>query len=201
MLPDEQGLGLLDLSSGSPLRTLSLPDRTVIGIVGEPTGRRLVTIEAVPDQTMFLVCLWDTEHFDRPISSLDWHTDGMRDGFPPYPLVAISPDARTVALAAAGRTVVKLYSAADGKPLKRAVIEPQAELSAIALGPNHMLATAGNTSGAVAIRVWDLDSPSFPTILTPNGQTNTRLMRFSPQGNLLAIMGSGPIELWDPIAL
>ena len=28
-----------------------------------------------------------------------------------------------------------------------------------------------------------------------------RLMRFSPQGNLLAIMGSGPIELWDPVAL
>ena len=26
-------------------------------------------------------------------------------------------------------------------------------------------------------------------------------MRFSPQGNLLAIMGSGPIELWDPVAL
>ena len=26
-------------------------------------------------------------------------------------------------------------------------------------------------------------------------------MRFSPQGNLLAIVGSGPIELWDPVAL
>src|SRR5262249_59175050 len=28
----------------------------------------------------------------------------------------------------------------------------------------------------------------------------TRLMRFSPQGTLLAIAGVGPIELWDPIA-
>ena len=27
------------------------------------------------------------------------------------------------------------------------------------------------------------------------------MMRFSPQGNLLAIVGSGPIELWDPVAL
>ena len=25
-------------------------------------------------------------------------------------------------------------------------------------------------------------------------------MRFSPQGSLLALMGSGPIELWDPVA-
>ena len=173
----------------------------MIGLVGEPTGHRLVTIESVPGPAMFVVCLWDTDHFDRPITSLDWRTEAMRDGFPPYPLVAISPDARTVAVAASGRTVVKLYSAQDGKPLERSEIQPQAELSAIALGPNNMLATAGNTSGAMAIRVWDLDSRSFPTILTPNGQTNTRLMRFSPQGNLLAIMGSGPIELWDPVAL
>ena len=80
-------------------------------------------------------------------------------------------------------------------------IEPQAELSALALGPDNSLATAGNTAGGVAIRIWDLDSPSSQTSLNPPAQSYTRMMRFSPQGNLLAIMGSGPIELWDPVAL
>ena len=75
------------------------------------------------------------------------------------------------------------------------------DLSAIALGPNNVLATAGNTAGGVAIRIWDLDSPAVPRSLPPPAQSYTRLMRFSPQGNLLALMGSGPIELWDPVAL
>ena len=113
-------------------------------------------------------------------------------------------------------SLVKLYSARDGAPLKRMnrvgpgqtrdssgealEIEPQAELTALALGPNNSLATAGNTPGGVAVRIWDLDSPSSQTSLNP-AQSETRMMRFSPQGNLLAIVGSGPIELWDPVAL
>ena len=131
-----------------------------------------------------------------------------RRGEPP-PLTAISPDGKTVAVAPFRGNIIKLYSAQDGNPLmredregpKKLEIEAQAELSAIALGPNNVLATAGNTAGGVAIRIWDLDSPSFPRSLTPPAQSYTRLMRFSPQGNLLAIMGSGPIELWDPVAL
>jgi eukaryotic-like serine/threonine-protein kinase len=196
--PGERGLGLLDLLSGSPLRSLNLPDHYIVGLVGEPTGHRLITIEQVQDDVIFHVNLWDADHLERPIATLPWRTDGSR-GFS-FPLVAISPDARTVAVAAQRGAVVRLYSALDGNPLARGEIEPQAELSAIALGPNNMLATAGNTSGGTSFRVWDLDSHSFPIGLTP-GQSNTRLMRFNPQGNLLAIMGSGPIELWDPVAL
>jgi WD40 repeat protein len=216
VLPDDKGLGLIDLLSGSPLRILNPPDHKIIGVVGEATGRRLVTIELVQDDSMlqglldgmpvqdtpfnrpeFQVYLWDPDHLDRPIASLPWRA-GRRDPGA-YPLVAISPDGRTVAVAPVRGMVARLFSAQDGKPLRRNEIEPQAELWALALGPNNTLATAGNTSGGVAIRVWNLDS-LFPATLTPPMQTYTRLMRFSPQGNLLAIMGSGPIELWDPAA-
>ena len=47
VLPDDKGLGLLDLLSGSPLRVLDRPDHTIVGVLGESTGRRLVTIEHV----------------------------------------------------------------------------------------------------------------------------------------------------------
>ena len=47
VLPDDKGLGLLDLLSGSPLRVLDRPDHTIVGVLGESTGRRLVTIELV----------------------------------------------------------------------------------------------------------------------------------------------------------
>ena len=200
VLPGDRGLGLLDPLSGAPLRSLSLPDHSIVGLIGEPTGHRLITIETeqIKNEVILEVNLWDADHLERPIASLPWRTDDTREMS--FPLVSISPDSRTVAVAAFRRAVVRLYSAQDGSPLPRSAIEPQADLSAIALGPNNMLATAGNTSGGTSIRIWDLDSHSFPIGLTP-GQSNTRLMRFNPQGNLLAIMGSGPIELWDPVSL
>ena len=71
----------------------------------------------------------------------------------------------------------------------------QPQLSALALGPNAMLATAGRGT----VRIYDLDNPTFPTSLTPT-QNVTWLMRFSPQGSLLALAGLGQIELWDPVA-
>ena len=68
-------------------------------------------------------------------------------------------------------------------------------LSAIALGPNAMLATAGRGT----VRIYDLDNPTLPRDLPPT-QTYTWLMRFNPQGSLLALAGLGQIELWDPVA-
>ncbi len=232
VLPDDRGLGIVDLLSGAPLRVLDRPDHTILGVLGESTGHRLVTIETETDDSMFqrfvdgpigpefpsrdfYVYLWDADNLVRPIASLPWRVGPGPGGR--FPLVALSPDGRTVAVASHRGMLVKLFSARDGTPLKRRVrpgpgqnrdsvledlkIEPQAELSALALGPNNSLATAGNTAGGVAIRIWNLDSPSSQTSLNPPAQNYTRLMRFSPQGNLLAIVGSGPIELWDRVAL
>ncbi len=228
MLPDEKGLGLIEQLSGSPLRILDRPGHSILGVVGESTGQRLVTIEraqedatiqsnlemvfgqdAPPGRSDFVVYLWNPDQLDRRIAKLPWRAGpAVRRGESP-PLVAISPDGKLVAVAPFRGTVVKLYSAHDGGPImredrekfKNLEIEPQVELSAIALGPGNVLATAGQTAGGVAIRIWDLDSDAFPRSLPPPAQSYTRLMRFSPKGNLLAIMGSGPIELWDPVAL
>ncbi len=221
VLPGGKGIGLIDLLSDDPLRILNHPDHSVISVLGDSTGRHLVTVELMLDDSKlrafsegmrgpegepfrdYRVYLWDLDHLDRPIA-LDWRSGSGRGGGG-FPLTAISPDGKTVAVAPFHGMVVKLFSAVDGT--KRREIEPQAELSALALGPNDLLATAGTTAGEVAIRLWDLDNsafparmPPFPTSLTPPFQSYTRLMRFSPQGTLLAIVGSGPIELWDPVA-
>ena len=210
---------------------LERPDHSIVGVLGEPNGRRLVTIELVrpmppprdssTDRSAPISRRRVSSTFisgmptisSSPIATLQWRV-GTAVRNPAFPLVAISPDGKTVAVASTGGSLVKLYSARDGAPLKRMVrfgpgemreedleVEPQAELTALALGPHNSLATAGNTAGGVAIRIWNLDSPSSQTSLNPPEQSYTRMMRFSPQGNLLAIVGSGPIELWDPVAL
>ncbi len=56
--------------------------------------------------------------------------------------------------------------------------------------------TGGNT-----VRLWDLDTDKALANLPPSAQNMTWQMRFSPQGKLLALIGSGPPELWDPVAL
>jgi len=154
-----------------------------------------------------LVDLWDPEHLDRPIKKLQWTRPGPgRPIWPQVPLVTISPDGRIVAVAAFRQKFVKLFSAVDGEPLDRNAgriqgsaparndgrgdpryeIDTQTELSALAIGPNDSLATAGTTAGGVVIKIWNLGSPgAVPTSLTPLNQNFTRLMRFSPQGTLL----------------
>jgi eukaryotic-like serine/threonine-protein kinase len=229
ILPDYKGLALIDLYPGAPVRTVNPPDRAVLGVLGDPGGKRLVTIEQLvddletamagfpgADRYHYEVCLWNPEHLDQPISRLRWSGGGSpgRIG-PTWPLAAISPDGKTVAVAAARRNFVRLFSAADGRPLpspdgrrdRGYEIDTQTDLSALVLGPNDSLATAGVTSNGTSIKIWEvvrdertLVGPrTVPVSLLPD-QNFTRLMRYSPQGTLLAIAGSGPIELWDPLA-
>ena len=233
ILPGDRGVALFDsLVPGAPPRFLIPTDQAVLSIVGDPAGRRLVTIEQVLDDPMtlaeglatgdalshseFLVKLWDPEHLDHPIK-LQWTRPGP-SGNPQFPLVAISPDGKTVAVAATRSKFVRLCSTSDGQQLPRSEgrtdgrpparndgrndgIDTQTTLSALAFGPNDSLATAGTTAGGVVIKIWNwVDSRSVPTSLTPLIQNFTRLMRFNPKGTLLAIAGVGPIELWDPMA-
>jgi len=202
LLPgDKKGLGLIDLQSLAAPRILNRSNRSVTSVLADPAGRRLVTIDEVsPRRIDYEVNLWDADHLDRPIKTLPWRNPSSPVRGPSHPLVAISPDGTTVAVAAVLGTNVKLFSAVNGEPLPMDEIESQTELSALALGPNDLLATAGNTDGGVAIRIWDLDRPKLPTSLPPSTQSHTRLLRFSPRGTLLAIVGRGPIELWDPAA-
>ena len=233
ILPGDRGVALFDaLVPGAPPRFLIPPDHAVLSIVGDPAGRRLVTIEQVLDDPIaiaeglatgdapshfdFLVKLWDPEHLDHPIK-LQGTRPGPSGG-PQLPLVAISPDGKTVAVAAPRGKFVRLFSTTDGQQLPRNEgrndgrppgrndgrnegIDTQTTLTALAFGPNDSLATAGTTAGGVVIKIWNwVDPRSVPTSLTPLIQIVTRLMRFNPKGTLLAIAGVGPIELWDPMA-
>jgi serine/threonine protein kinase/WD40 repeat protein len=200
LLPGERGLALIDPDAGVSPRILNPIDRAVLSVVGDASGRRLVTIEQTvedpaPARNEYQVNLWDLDHLDKPIRKLEWSS-----GRPNWPLVAISPDGKTVAVAGWRGKFVRLFSGVDGRNTERSEVDTQTELGALALGPDDLLATAGTTSGSVIIRVWDLDTRAVPTNLTPPAQSHTRLMRFSPQGTVLAIAGVGPIELWDPVA-
>ena len=240
LLPNERGLALVDLDPvpGAPDRILNPPNHAVMSVVADPGGRRLVTVEqllddpmstldgfSTPDFTQFeyLVNLWDPDRLDRPVAKLQWTRPGQA-GRPQFPLVAISPDGKTVAVAATPGKFVRLFSAVDGRPLSRndgrnegrapgrtdgrnegkidwLEIDTQTDLSALTIGPNDSLATAGTTAGGVVIKIWNwVDPRSVPMSLMPLSQYYTRLMRFSPKGTLLAIAGAGPIELWDPMA-
>jgi len=161
----------------------------------------------------FSVNLWDLDHLDQPVARVSLARLGAspRSNFPP--LVAISPDGKIVAVALPSGTRVGVFSVADGelsrsdeRPLlrRRIEIDTQTELGALAIGPNSLLATSGrNTGGAGGgtVRLWDLDSGKPLATLPPSGQTFTLQVRFSPQGRLLALIGWGPTELWDPVAL
>jgi serine/threonine protein kinase/WD40 repeat protein len=222
---DRSGVRLIDPATGGTLRTLHRPDRAqVLSVIADSSGQRLITIERVlPDEIVamldpsydvmdnpgeFQVNLWDPDNLDKP-RTLRW------TGLPPRgpggpnapqpasrpPLVAISPEAKTVAIAPVRGGAVSFFSGEDGRPLggngRNFRMETQPELTALALGPNMLLATAG---GGV-IRLWNLDreSRAAHTELNP-AQSLTRKLQFSPRGNLLAIVGLGPIELWDPVA-
>jgi serine/threonine protein kinase/WD40 repeat protein len=239
LLPDEKGLALVDLDPvpGAPPRILSPPNHSMMSVVADPGGKRLVTVEQVLDDLMsgldafppaefpqydYQVNLWDPDHLDRPVAKLQWTRPGP-SGRPQFPLVAISLDGNTVAVAA-NRRYVRLFSAVDGRQLLRnggrvdgrppgrgdgrnearselLEIDTQTDLSALTLGPNDSLATAGTAAGNVVIKIWNWADPrNVPTSLMPLYQNFTRVMRFSPRGTLLAIAGVGPIELWDPLA-
>ena len=92
------------------------------------------------------------------------------DGPPRRPLIAISPDGKTVAVGGSRGKFLRLFSAADGSPLnvrnegrpqERNQIDTQTELSALTLGPNDTLATAGTTAGGVVIKIWNLADPAM----------------------------------------
>ncbi len=231
VLPDGKGFRLIDALSGATLRTVLRPSSEVVGLVADPSGERLVTIESFLDENVLLallegvplselpgihggyhVNLWDLDHLDQPVARLSWSRPGPSPR-PGYPLVAISPDGKIVAVAALLGTRVRLFSGVDGASLRSddrppqqrwGEIETQTELGALAIGPNALLATSGRSTGGTGggtVRLWDLDTEKPLANLPPSGQTFTSQMRFSPQGRLLALIGRGPTELWDPVAL
>ncbi len=219
LLEDGRGFRLVDSVSGTSLRTVLSGDRQILGLYSDIVGRRLLTIERAIDATFlesalegarqrdmqaprfrYLANLWDLDHLDTPLSKISLK-DTIRGGRP-HPIAAMSPDGKIIALAQAGDSEVWLFSGFDGKPQAREMIDTRLEILSLTLGPSALLAAAGRsseTSTGGQVRIWDLDGAAQVTSITPN-QSSTLQMRFSPQGNLLALVGQGPVEVWDPVA-
>lgn len=202
-----------------------IADPTGQRLVTTEITRELSPVEAAlvtegdpsPPRPEFRVNVWELDGQEHSHTlDLHWRQDEWRrspsPGRPPSPrdrgqpewppLVAISPDGQTVAVAVApaGITRVRLYSAQDGRPKGPPIsIENQPLVTALALGPNGLMATAAARDQQ--LRIYDTDNggpaivPSFQTRVL----SSPWLMRFSPQG-LLALAGWGPVELWDPAA-
>lgn len=216
--PDRQGIHLFDAASAALLRDLKMPGHHLRSIFAVPDGQHFVTIEAAqdtaagrPDEgqghrggrndprhiSAFEVCLYDPEQLAQPLATLMRWNSGSPGREPGVgnPIVAISPDGKTVATAGYLEPTVSLWAAEDGRLLGK--IDTQTELTAIVLGPSNLLATAGNG----AVRLWETDSKTSLPGFTPY-QSYVRLLRFNPKGTLLAVGGGGTnIELWDPASL
>jgi serine/threonine protein kinase/WD40 repeat protein len=216
------GLRLFDAVTGEFVRDLRTPDRRFLALYATPSGHRLVTIEQVPPpqgqgrggrggppggsdrgagpeggpRTEYIVNLWDPERWapesvGQPIATLArWEIPRGPAGFS-FPMVAISPDGSVVATALSRSGTVAFWLTADGDA--DGEIETTGEIRALALGPASLMATAGSGT----IQLWDTESDTPLGQLTPQ-ESEIRLLRFHPEGTLLAAAGRGTdIELWD----
>ena len=199
--PDEEGLRLFDVRTGSPLHDLNRPGRQVLSVMANPANERLLTIENVRDSTHEVI-LWDLNRIEEPVATLDRiKIEPPRRSFPT--LAAFSPDGKTVAIAsnkgstatvAPPTVTVALHSAWDDQITGQ--IDTQAEmLTSLALGASNVMATAsGNT-----IQVWDREAGTFLYSLSSTWGT-PRLMRFNSQGTLLATAVGNHAEIWDTVS-
>jgi WD40 repeat protein len=201
--PDGQSVLLVNGATGATVRELARRDRRMLSVFGEPTGKRLVTVDVEsgatsssfrpgPSWSGFQVVLWDLGHPDSTPIVLEQDGREPRPMGPnmPFPIVSVGPDGKTIAFAVHNSTTVRLYSADDGKALKP--IESQAEVSALALGPGGRLAT----SSSGTIQLWDVATGDFLSSFS-SAQGVARI-QFDPRGRLLATTGwTHQVELWD----
>jgi WD40 repeat protein len=212
--PDDSGIRLFDVHTGSLLHDLSRPGRRLMSVIASPSGERLLTIEGVPDpnrkpphgprpmpgsppfEGVIEAILWDPARINEPIATLE----GVRPDFPrrwgPPLLAAFSPDGNTVAIASskANTFTVVLHRALDGRQTGQ--IDTQSEmLTSLALSANNVMATAAGNS----IQLWDREAGTIRASLSST-RGMSWLMRFNPQGTLLATAGGNHVELWDTVS-
>lgn len=198
---DGRGVSLLDPATGVRAQHLTMPGRRIAGLYASTDGRRLVTLDFPMERAAdglrrgLEVNLWNPDKPAVPLRTLIHLPARPEPARPIWPIVALSPDGATIATALSRETAVALWSGKDGASLGS--IETNSELTALALGLDKQLATAG--SGHVYL--WDVETRTPMPGIEPI-QTMVRLLRFSPRGSLLAVVGFAgrDVELWDTAA-
>mgnify|MGYP001114403984 CR=1 FL=1 len=192
---------LVDASSGVPTRELKTTAGRVWSILGEPTGKRLAVLETDGPRSAAgddgggecRLVLWDLDRPDSAARPVDLGREGRR-AWPP-PSVALSPDAKTLAVAFPGETAIRIIDAETG--LESRVIEAPTDVRVLALGPGGLLAAASQGT----IQLWNLarpDAQAYITSLSTHGFVSR--LQFDPTGGLLAAAswsGSAKVEVWD----
>ncbi len=207
--PDGYGLQRIVPATGAVLDEMELGGRRIDGVYASPDGRRIVTLHRVGESRGPLrlplglrALLWDPEHQNEPIATLAEPRsadEGTSQRFQ-FPLIAFSPDGRTIALSWLlggpddASWNIQLIDSEDGSSLG-SIDDLPAPVSALDMGPDGLLAAAANDG---TIRLWDsLTNTALPGLY--HHQFYVRTLRFSPDGSLLAVAGSGSgVELWDP---
>jgi serine/threonine protein kinase/WD40 repeat protein len=203
---DGKGVRLFDGSSGAIALDVPMPTHEVAAIYGSSTsaGPRIVTLEfdgedngrnrrptedSGRNRRPTIVNLWDPMHADEPIAQLA----RPKPDEPPQPaVVALAPDGDFVATGWRGASPISLWSAKDGR--SQGVIDTNGSLTALALSSENLLAAAGPG----AVRLWQAETKASLPSLNPH-HGFVRLLRFSPDGTLLAIASGGAdVEVWDP---
>ena len=200
--PDGHGLRVLDACTGELVDDTEFEGRELIGLYAAESaaGLRFVTIEredSVDEAPGFypqrlMVNLWAPGR-KEPLQTLEeWRAE---DGPRGWPLVAFSPDGETVAVSWVFDTAVHLWGTRTGQAVST-IETPASSLTALALGPEGILAAAGGG----AVRLYEIATKTPLPIITPQTSVVWR-MRFSPDGALLALNGrANDIEVWDPAA-
>jgi WD40 repeat protein len=112
-------------------------------------------------------------------------------GYQDVQQVAFSPDGKTLAIA--GTYHVVLWDLVKEK--KQCRLEDMAE-RAVAFSPDEELIA----SGGCFWRIWRVDQPQKPRLLTRGSGCSDHALAFSPDGKLLATVNDhGDLFLWDVV--
>ncbi|MGO9597152.1 MAG: protein kinase domain-containing protein, partial [Isosphaeraceae bacterium] len=202
--PDDHGLRLFDIRTGSLLHDLSRPGRTVLSVMANSASQRLLTVERPsdpprpPGEGQVEVIVWDLNRIDEQGITLDRIKSEPQHPWIHPVAAAFSPDGKTVAVASNSKGItftVSLYSTENGQEKGRPIDTQSETPTSLAVGANGVLATGtGNT-----IQLWDREAGTLLSSLSSN-RAMPRLLRFNPQGTLLAVAGGKHLEVWDTVS-
>ncbi len=172
---DGQYVGLLE-GYQAPLRSLRfLPDG------------RLLTRDAQGALALWKIHLAVQDQRLTVKAEAQWQAESTGVG------LALSTDGNLIATGGADGTV-GLWSAADGKPIKKLEASGSGNIASLAFSADAGAVAAAGADGLV--RLWDVTTGSL-TASWDGGQGAIRALAFHPHGGLLATAGAD-IRLWDP---